>query len=196
MTKAVKDAMVSQQAAGIISASLARRSFTPAMKKKVTEKSRVSALVHASTEITARREKQPDDMGTGSELLGTFDPDDSEANVDRWIDKIDQLGDIHGWSHYKRAYFAQLKLRGVAKKWFYRLDDYKLSWEEWKVKLKNAFPYQEDFGAVLEQLVSRRKRADEYMCSYYYSKMMLLERCGIEGERAVAVLIRGLPAEL
>lgn len=52
-----------------------------------------------------------------------------DNSVDKWLAMIDQLGEIHGWSHYERAYFMQINLAGAARAWFNRLDDYNLSWE-------------------------------------------------------------------
>lgn len=47
----------------------------------------------------------------GCNILEQFDSDDLEANADRWITKIDQSGDINGWSVDERGYYAQNKLR-------------------------------------------------------------------------------------
>ncbi|XP_069686310.1 uncharacterized protein [Periplaneta americana] len=132
----------------------------------------------------------------GGELVDAFDPDDRDCNVDRWLNKIDQLGSIHDWREYERLWIMQAKLRGAAKVWFNRLEGYDLSWSEWKNALRRAFPWQHDFGESLEELVARRKLPDESMTKYYYAKLALCERCKITGENAISCIIRGLPYEL
>ncbi|KAK9728670.1 Zinc knuckle [Popillia japonica] len=132
----------------------------------------------------------------GGDILEPFDPDEADWNVERWVSKIDQLGEIYGWSPYERAYFAQGQLKGAARKWFNYLDDYGLTWEQWKAELKKAFPRREDYDVQLEELVARRKLPNETLASYYHAKMALLGRCRITGEDAVSILIRGLPVEL
>ncbi|XP_069699915.1 uncharacterized protein [Periplaneta americana] len=131
----------------------------------------------------------------GGELVDAFDPDDCECNVDRWLNKIDQLGRIHDWSDYERAYFMQTKLGGGAKAWYNRLDDYDLSWSEWKKALRRAFPRQHDFGVSLEELVARRKLPDETKTKYCHTKLALCKRYRIKGEDAICI-IRGLQQEL
>ncbi|KAK9747123.1 hypothetical protein QE152_g5601 [Popillia japonica] len=44
----------------------------------------------------------------GGDILEPFDPDEADSNVERWVSKIDQLGEIYGGSLYERAYFALL----------------------------------------------------------------------------------------
>ena len=41
-----------------------------------------------------------------------FDPESRHSNVDRWLNKIDQLGRIHDWTAYERTHLMQLKLGG------------------------------------------------------------------------------------
>nr|CAH7736508.1 unnamed protein product [Callosobruchus chinensis] len=57
-------------------------------------------------------------MLLGSEMLGPFDPEDPDTNIDWWVHQIDQLGEIHGWTLYERATLAQSKQAGAARRWF------------------------------------------------------------------------------
>lgn len=136
------------------------------------------------------------EMRVGGDILEPFDPDDPEANMERWVAKIDQLGEIYGWSDFERAYFAQMKLKGAAKKWFNNLDSYNLAWASWKVELIRAFPKRDEFADRLEELVNRRKMAGESMAAYYHAKLALLNRCKISGTDAVSCIIKGLPVDL
>ncbi|KAJ8929644.1 hypothetical protein NQ314_017647 [Rhamnusium bicolor] len=132
----------------------------------------------------------------GSDMVKPFDPEDRFVNVDRWLSTIDQLSEVHGWSEYEKSYFMQIKLRGSARAWFNKLDDFSCSWCEWKAKLRQAFPRQNDFAISLEELVVRRKLSTEKMTIYYHAKFALCSQCGVVGDKAVLCIIRGLPEEL
>ena len=132
----------------------------------------------------------------GGDILEPFDPDDEDPNVDSWLNKLDQLGKVHVWSEYERSCFMQAKLRGAAKKWFLRLDEYDHSWSRWKECLRHAFPRQHDYAAMVEELVARRKLPGETMTAYFHAKLAMSERCGMKGERAISFIIGGLPLEL
>lgn len=145
---------------------------------------------------TRRRVGGGGGLRMGSDMVEPFDPEDKFANVDRWLSMIDQLGEVHGWSEYEKSYFMQVKLRGSARAWFIRLDDFSCSWCEWKVKLRQAFPRQNNFAASLEEMIARRKLSTETMTTYYHAKLALCGQCEVTGEKAVSCIIQGLPEEL
>ncbi|XP_064210819.1 uncharacterized protein LOC135265341 [Tribolium castaneum] len=132
----------------------------------------------------------------GAEIVDYFDPDDADCNIERWLAKIDQLGQVHGWSELEKAGIMQSRLMGAAKAWFNHLGEYNLTWDSWKARLRMAFPRRQDFAITLEELVQRQKLPGEVMTKYYHEKLALCDRVGISGENAVAVIIRGLPKEL
>ena len=88
----------------------------------------------------------------GAELIKLFDPESRDSNVDRWLNKIDQLRRIHDWTDYERTHFMQLKLACPSKSCFNRLDEYDRFWEEWKNALRRAFPrisrFRQDGGGT------------------------------------------------
>ncbi|KAH1002036.1 hypothetical protein HUJ05_006711 [Dendroctonus ponderosae] len=104
-----------------------------------------------------------------------------------------QLGEIHGWSAYERAYFMQAKWQGPARAWFKRLDDYNLEWNEWRLALAKAFQRQHDYASLLKEMLARKKVGNELIAHYYYPKLGLIERCRIVGAQTVSCLIDGLP---
>lgn len=130
------------------------------------------------------------------DIIPTFDPDNPATTAEGWLQKIDQLGDVHGWTDYERSCFMQVKLRGPAKDWFDRLDGYNRSWAEWKIAVTRAFPRHTDYAAVLEQLVARKKRSDETMTHYFHAKLALVQQCRLDDDAAISCVIRGLPLEL
>ncbi|CAK1553812.1 unnamed protein product, partial [Leptosia nina] len=131
-----------------------------------------------------------------AELIPKFRPEDKNNNVSGWLHKIDQLGDIYDWSSKDRQFIMQLRLRGTARDWYDDLDDYNLTWEQWKNTLQTAFPRSTDFVDKLEQMLARTKEDGESMTRYYHEKLSLLRKCNITGEDAISCIIRGLPAEL
>ncbi|KAK9891712.1 hypothetical protein WA026_016510 [Henosepilachna vigintioctopunctata] len=132
----------------------------------------------------------------GGEILEPFDPDSKDCNILKWINKIDQLGEIHEWSDYERAYFMQSKLQGGARTWYNRLDNYNLTWDHWKSLLHQAFPREHDFVQLLREMLARVKMEGETMTHYYHSKLALIQRCDIKGTKAISCLIDGLPQDL
>ncbi|CAK1554040.1 unnamed protein product [Leptosia nina] len=131
-----------------------------------------------------------------SSLIPDFDPDSDDCTVSAWINKIEQLGEIYTWSDTVMAFYLQDKLRGQARKWYNRLDDYDHTWQEWKVLLLRAFPKHRDYGSLLEEMMQRKKLPNESMTKYYQDKATLCFRCKLSDAASVSCIIRGLPASL
>ncbi|CAH0546864.1 unnamed protein product [Brassicogethes aeneus] len=131
-----------------------------------------------------------------AEMVERFDPEEPDCDVVRWLNKIDQLGHIHGWSGYERSFMLQTKLSGAARAWFRRLESYDHSWDQWKSFLAAAFPRRRDFHEMLAEMFNRQKLASETMTTYFHSKLDLCGRVSITGEAAVSCVIAGLPNEL
>lgn len=129
-------------------------------------------------------------------LIPEFDPDGEDCTVSTWLRKIDQLGDIHGWSDKVKAFHLQDKLRGQARKWYNRLDEYNYTWEEWKGMLIRAFPKHRDYSALLDEMINRKKLPNESMTKYYQDKIAMCFRCNLSDAASVSCIIRGLPISL
>ncbi|KAJ8916416.1 hypothetical protein NQ315_014627 [Exocentrus adspersus] len=112
-----------------------------------------------------------------TELLPLFDPENSCVTALNWLRKIEQIA-------------------GLAKVWYNGLDNYDITWDEWKLALIRAFPSHTDFVDLLKQMLGRHKQQDESMMHYFYSKNMLVGRCGLTDTKAVSCIIDGLPADL
>lgn len=131
-----------------------------------------------------------------AEVIPKFEPEDNTNNVATWLHKIDQLGDVYGWNTTDRQFIMQLRLRGSARRWYDDLDDYNLSWAEWKKALETAFPRSVDYVDRLETMLARNKSDTETMTKYFHDKLSLLKKCGIHRGDAISCIIRGLPIEL
>jgi hypothetical protein len=89
----------------------------------------------------------------------------------------------------------QSRLAGLAKVWYNGLTDYDLSWSAWKEALERAFPSHTDYVDLLKQMLGRTKIKEESMMHYFYSKNMLVKKCGLNGTEGVSCIIDGLPLE-
>ncbi|KAI8439599.1 hypothetical protein MSG28_013326 [Choristoneura fumiferana] len=132
----------------------------------------------------------------GLELVPKFDPGPKSLCVKVWLNKIDQLGRIHNWGDADKSYVMHMRLRGSAREWYENLDNYELSWDDWKNALERAFPIASDFVDKLELMLSRKKTESETMTTYYHDKLSLIKKCRLDEEGATSCIIRGLPQEL
>lgn len=125
-------------------------------------------------------------------ILPEFDPSSKSQRIDIWIKKVNECATVYGWDEKTVIHFAMQKLQGLAKVWYESLNSILFSWAEWQVKLTNAFPFDQNYGQSLEDMLRRRSRYNEPLEIYYYEKLALLNRCDIEGKRAVECIIHGL----
>lgn len=131
-----------------------------------------------------------------ADIIPIFDPEKNDIESTQWLNKIEQLGEIHQWSSRKKSYFMQSRLSGMAKVWHSSLTDYDMSWAQWKEQLVEAFPPKTDFVELLRDMLNKRKSPTENMTQYFYNKLAMLNRLEIFGEKAVACIIDGLPLHL
>lgn len=132
-----------------------------------------------------------------SSLIPEFDPDGEECiSASAWLKKIDQLGEIHKWSETNKSFYLQDKLKGQARKWYNRLDEYDHSWADWKQMLIRAFPRHRDYGNLLEEMMNRKKLPTESMTKYYQDKVAMCFRCKLSDSATISCIIRGLPTTL
>lgn len=119
-------------------------------------------------------------------LIPEFDPENEDCTVQTWLKKIDQLGEIHDWDKKTKSFYLQDKLRGQARKWYNRLEEYDYSWEEWKEILLRAFPKHRDYANILEEMLNRKKMPYETMTKYYQEKNAMCFRCKLSDAATVS----------
>lgn len=129
---------------------------------------------------------------SGSGTIPCYDPSDKTADINKWLMKVDDLKQMHDWSDVTTTDFAMGKLRGYAQRWYAGLSTVKYSWEEWKEKLRSAFPEKVDFHSTLDVMMKRVQLSGESVVEYYYDKLGLLEACDLFKEKAVSCIIAGL----
>lgn len=137
-----------------------------------------------------------DNAAAKSDIIPIFDPETSDVFALQWLNKIEQLSTIHHWTENIRSYYMQSRLGGMAKLWHSSLQNYDLTWDQWKQELLKAFPCTLDYAEFLRDMLARRKIQNESMAQYYFQKNAMLTKLEIAGEKAVACIIDGLPSFL
>lgn len=150
-------------------------------------------LVQREVEKALRTRKRK--ISPNVELIPLFDPERMKSTKS-WLNKIDQIGKVHGWDDTTMSYCMQARLSGIAKVWYENLDNYALLWPQWKEALLQAFPSNENYVDTLKQMLGYKKLHSESMAHYFYYKNMLVHKCGITEKNAVSCIIDGLPLGL
>lgn len=125
-------------------------------------------------------------------VVPEFDPASKSQSIESSIRKVNECVVIYEWNEKQTIHFALQKLTGLAKKWFEALPTVVFSWAEWQTKLQKAFPNEQNYGRLLEEMLSRTSRSNENLREYFYDKLTLINRCSISGKNAVDCIIHGL----
>lgn len=125
-------------------------------------------------------------------ILPDFDPSSKNQRINAWLKKVNECALVYGWDDKTTVHFAMQKLQGLAKIWYESLDTILFSWKEWQQKLMSAFPGDQNYGQLLDEMLKRKSRPNEPIDVYYYEKLALLHQCNINGKRAVDCIIHGI----
>lgn len=129
---------------------------------------------------------------TRGDVVPPFNPKDVNQDINAWCVKVDESRNMFGWSEEITIFNAISKLEGLASVWYKGLRSINFTWEEWKQKLRRAFPSQRDYHDLLEEMMKRKKKFDETFSQYFYEKQALLNACNITGREAVSCIIGGI----
>lgn len=125
-------------------------------------------------------------------VVPEFDPASKSQSIESWIRKVNECAVIYEWNEKQTIHFALQKLTGLAKKWFESLPSVVFCWDDWQIKLQKAFPNEQNYGRLLEEMLGRTSRSNENLREYFYDKLTLVNRCAISGKNAVDCIIHGL----
>ncbi|CAF4885427.1 unnamed protein product [Pieris macdunnoughi] len=184
-----------QSSSSSTSSSDSSRSSRSASKKRSKEKGSWSTKQVLDIFYTLQEHKSKTSVLNNNLLnnvIPEFDPSNKTQNIDCWIRKVNECAVIYEWNEKQTIHFALQKLSGLAKKWFEALPSVVFSWSEWQVKLIRAFPNEQNYGRLLEEMLSRTTRSSESLREYFYDKLTLLNRCEISGKKAVDCIIHGI----
>lgn len=129
---------------------------------------------------------------SGHNTLPEFDPSRKEQTINMWLHKVNECALIYKWNDQQTVHFALPKLKGLAQKWYEGLTTVLHTWQEWQEKLKLAFPADENYGQLLTTMLAKRARFTDSLEEYFYEKSVLLNRCTIDGKRAVDCIVFGI----
>ncbi|CAG9132461.1 unnamed protein product [Plutella xylostella] len=125
-------------------------------------------------------------------VVPSFDPSLPSHRIDLWLNKVNQCAYLYGWDDKQVIHFALQKLAGNARTWYDSLPTMVFTWKEWQDKLLSAFPWEQNYGRLLDDMTKRKYRIGESVENYYYEKMSLLNQCQITGRHAVDCIVYGL----
>ena len=112
-----------------------------------------------------------------SDLIPKFTGQDKTYPVTRWIQDVEDNGEICGWTPLQQLLMARRSLSGTAKLWMQAERPHK-TWEELKAALSKEFPDTIDIKAIHERMSQRKKRRDESCIDY----MMVMKELGKRGK--------------
>lgn len=143
---------------------------------------------------------QPSNLNTTSSnrdlnhknIIPEFNPSEKNQRIDVWLKKVNECAKVYGWDEMTIVHFAMQKLAGLAKTWYESLNSILFTWDEWQIKLKSAFPCEQNYGQIIEDMSKRKSRPNESIEIYYYEKLALLNQCEITDRRAVDCIIHGI----
>uniref|UniRef100_A0A2A4JBX9 Peptidase A2 domain-containing protein n=1 Tax=Heliothis virescens TaxID=7102 RepID=A0A2A4JBX9_HELVI len=101
----------------------------------------------------------PPSTGTSStlylttDLIPKFTGQDKTYPVSRWIQDVEEYGEICGWTPLQRLLMARRSLSGTAQLWMQAERPHK-TWEELKTALSKEFPDTVDVKAIHELMTS------------------------------------------
>lgn len=144
--------------------------------------------------IREQGEQKPNKLGNNhlNNVVPEFDPASKSQSIDSWLRKVNECALIYEWDERQTIHFSLQKLTGLAKKWFEALPSVVYGWTEWQAKLRKAFPSEQNYGRLLEEMLARTSRYNESLREYFYDKLTLLNRCNISGKKAVDCIVHGL----
>lgn len=130
---------------------------------------------------------------TNTNVIPEFDPSLKNQTIDKWLMKVNECAILYEWTDRQTIHYALPKLVGIAKQWYEGLPSVLLSWGEWQRKLRSAFPANENFGQMMQDMLDRRVKFGESLETYFYEKVTLINRLEvITGRRAVECILHGI----
>lgn len=112
-----------------------------------------------------------------TDLIPKFTGQDKTYPVTRWIQDVEENGEICGWTPLQQLLMARRSLSGTAQLWMEAERPHK-TWEELKAALSKEFPDTVDIKAIHELMSQRKKRRDESCIDY----MMVMKALGKRGK--------------
>ncbi|XP_061709973.1 uncharacterized protein LOC133519851 [Cydia pomonella] len=129
---------------------------------------------------------------TNLNVVPEFDPNVKHQTIINWLNKVKECAEIYGWNSQQTAHYALPKLTGTAKRWYEGQPTVLHSWEIWEEKLKLAFPSNENYGHLINEMINITAKFGDNLEEYVYEKLNALNRCLITNRNAVDCIVYGI----
>lgn len=125
------------------------------------------------------------------DLIPKFDGQDATYTTSRWIQDINDNGDIFNWTETQKLLVARRSLIGTAALWLRAEKTFK-TWEELRVAILKEFTDTVDIKSIHELMTARKKRADESCIDYMFTMKELGKRGKMADYVAIKYIIDGI----
>ncbi|XP_063895546.1 uncharacterized protein LOC135118196 isoform X2 [Helicoverpa armigera] len=125
------------------------------------------------------------------DVIRKFDGRDRAYPVTKWIQDIDDNGDIFEWSQTQRLLVARRSLTGTAALWLSSEKTFKC-WESLKLAISKEFPDAIDAKTIHEMMSARKKRPNESCIDYMFAMKELGKRGKMADYVAIKYIIDGI----
>lgn len=110
-----------------------------------------------------------------TDIIPEFDPIKKTITAGRWLEKVNQYGEMGNWSDLEKLIGATRKLRTDARAWYDGLNQI-LSWNAFSEQLQQTFPDNFRFGRALWEAANYSHNDGQTLESYCIKKLSLLNR--------------------
>ncbi|KAH9630361.1 hypothetical protein HF086_004494 [Spodoptera exigua] len=126
------------------------------------------------------------------DAVPSFSGQDKTYPISKWIQDIEDNGDIFQWSPTQQLLVARRSLTGTAALWFRAEKTFK-TWEELKTAISKEFPDTLDQKTVHELMSARKKKPSESLLEYLYTMKELGKRGKMPDYIAIRYIVDGIP---
>lgn len=124
-------------------------------------------------------------------MIPDFHPIKQSVTSIQFVDKIEKLRQLHGWSDDTILFAVHHKMKGVAKLWIDALPVME-TWADFKQLFLKDFPCRVSMADVHRELMARRRNNSESLVEYYYSMLAIGRRGDVDDLSILSYIINGL----
>lgn len=124
-------------------------------------------------------------------VIPEFDPMSKEHTIITWLTKVEECAEIYHWDEREIIHFALPKLTGLAKQWYQGLIRCCTLGRGGKESLE-SFQDRQDHAELFNEMLNKHARYGKSLEQYFYTKINLLNRCGIASRKSVDCLLNGV----
>jgi transposase InsO family protein len=145
-----------------------------------------------STEDLSNEAGEPRHFRNVSDVLPDFDPVRGSITIERWIDKIEEYGELYNWDDVAIKHYGLSKLAGVAKTWRDSLTRTERSWNDWCVLLRESFPEEESLMSIRLEAQNYKRKSNQDIIEYFYEKLARCNKAEMSDKEAIEWIVHGL----